>query len=128
MARNRAIVQRMSSRVLLVTDQPVLAVIISLTLNHGTFAVGIASTVSAAARQLDDRRPHLLVLDMDIEAIGGEDLLERLRYDGGGSFAPMPVIALTRRGDLKTKLTAFDRGVDDIITVPFSLEELLPVR
>jgi len=36
-----------------------------------------------------------------------------------------PVLALTRRGDLKTKLRAFDLGVDDIITVPFSPEELL---
>jgi two-component system alkaline phosphatase synthesis response regulator PhoP len=36
-----------------------------------------------------------------------------------------PVIGLTRRGDLKTKLHAFDLGVDDILTVPFSPEELL---
>jgi hypothetical protein len=32
---------------------------------------------------------------------------------------------LTRRGDLQTKLQAFDLGVDDILTVPFSPEELL---
>ena len=37
----------------------------------------------------------------------------------------LPVIALTRRGDLKTKLAAFERGVDDILTVPFSPEELV---
>ena len=37
----------------------------------------------------------------------------------------MPVIALTRRGDLKAKLTAFERGVDDILTVPFSPEEFV---
>ena len=37
----------------------------------------------------------------------------------------VPVIALTRRGDLKTKLEAFERGVDDILTVPFSPEELV---
>ena len=36
-----------------------------------------------------------------------------------------PAIGLTRRGDLKTKLRAFDLGVDDILTVPFSPEELL---
>jgi DNA-binding response OmpR family regulator len=36
-----------------------------------------------------------------------------------------PVLGLTRRGDLKTKLKAFDLGVDDILTVPFSPEELL---
>ena len=37
----------------------------------------------------------------------------------------LPVIALTRRGDLKTKLAVFERGVDDILTVPFSPEELV---
>jgi DNA-binding response OmpR family regulator len=35
------------------------------------------------------------------------------------------VIALTRRGDLKSKLQAFEQGVDDILTVPFSPEELV---
>jgi DNA-binding response OmpR family regulator len=35
------------------------------------------------------------------------------------------VVGLTRRGDLKTKLAAFEQGVDDIMTVPFSPEELL---
>jgi len=37
----------------------------------------------------------------------------------------MPVIVLTRRGDLKTKLAAFEGGVDDILTIPFRPEELL---
>jgi DNA-binding response OmpR family regulator len=35
------------------------------------------------------------------------------------------VIGLTRRGDLQTKLSAFEQGLDDILTVPFSPEELL---
>ena len=37
----------------------------------------------------------------------------------------LPVIGLTRRGDLKTKLTAFETGVDDILSIPFAPEELL---
>src|SRR5688572_5177387 len=37
----------------------------------------------------------------------------------------MPIIALTRRGDLSTKSRAFEQRVDDIMTVPFSPEELL---
>src|SRR6476646_8329778 len=36
-----------------------------------------------------------------------------------------PVLGLTRRGDLKTKLRAFELGVDDILAVPSSPEELL---
>jgi DNA-binding response OmpR family regulator len=39
--------------------------------------------------------------------------------------ATLEVLGLTRRGDLKTKLRAFDLGVDDILAVPFSPEELL---
>ena len=35
------------------------------------------------------------------------------------------MLGLTRRGDLQTKLRAFDLGVDDILTMPFSPEELL---
>lgn len=35
------------------------------------------------------------------------------------------MIALTRRGNLPTKLDAFEAGADDILTVPFAPEELL---
>ncbi len=35
------------------------------------------------------------------------------------------MIALTRQGDLQTKLSAFDRGADEVLLVPFSAEELL---
>jgi DNA-binding response OmpR family regulator len=37
----------------------------------------------------------------------------------------LPTIALTRRGDVKTKLRAFDSGADDLVTIPFSPEELV---
>jgi two-component system alkaline phosphatase synthesis response regulator PhoP len=51
-------------------------------------------------------------------------VLERLGYAAPGGER-IPVLALTRRGDLRTKLAAFERGVDDIVTVPFSPEELV---
>ncbi len=39
--------------------------------------------------------------------------------------ARVPVVALTRRGDIRAKLSAFDRGVDDLLAVPFPPEELV---
>jgi DNA-binding response OmpR family regulator len=70
---------------------------------------------------LADWRPHLVVLDMEI---AGSMILERL---GGPTRQGdrCPVIALTRRGDLKAKLAAFERGVDDLLTIPFSPEEFV---
>ena len=52
-------------------------------------------------------------------------LLRRLGVSNTLAGSVTPVLGLTRRGDLPTKLKAFDLGVDDILTVPFSPEELL---
>jgi two-component system alkaline phosphatase synthesis response regulator PhoP len=109
------------ARALLVIDQPVLADVVKLALNHGHYNTRQAETVAEALSALTDWRPHLAVLDMDIH---GSAILERLA-DATREGGALPVIALTRRGDLKTKLMAFDRGVDDILTVPFSPEELV---
>ena len=65
---------------------------------------------------------HLAVVDMDL-AHG--EMLARLGYTAPPSAARVPVVALTRRGDLKGKLEAFDQGVDDLLSVPFSPEELV---
>jgi DNA-binding response OmpR family regulator len=63
------------------------------------------------------------VIDMDHD--DGAALLQAVGLSRSVSGAVTPVIELTRRGDLRTKLRAFDLGVDDILTVPFSPEELL---
>ena len=54
------------------------------------------------------------------QTVAAADGFEALRLS-----AEINVDGLTRRGDLQTKLRAFDLGVDDILTVPFSPEELL---
>jgi DNA-binding response OmpR family regulator len=111
---------RSPARALLVIDQPVLAEIVKLALNHGSYSTRIAPTLEEAAAALTEWQPHLAILDMDI---AGNVLLERLRP--AQEVRHLPVIALTRRGNLKAKLAAFERGVDDILTVPFSPEEFV---
>jgi DNA-binding response OmpR family regulator len=97
--------------------------LIALTLNHGLFVLRTASDLATAQSVLAEWRPHLAVVDMDhddsaafLQEVGASNALTR---------TTTPVLGLTRRGDLATKLKAFDLGVDDILTVPFSPEELL---
>jgi len=106
---------------LLVIDQRVLADVVILALSHGHYTTRVADTAEQVSTALTDWQPHLVVVDMDMAESG---ILERL---GGAAPAGshLPVIALTRRGDLKSKLAAFERGVDDILTVPFSPEEFV---
>jgi DNA-binding response OmpR family regulator len=110
-----------TARVLLIVDSPVLARVIQLALAHGPYQTQVAATTSAAEAALAAWQPHLLMVDMDL--VNGRRL-DRLN-DEGANGQRLPVVALTRRGDLATKLAAFEQGVDDILTVPFSPEELV---
>ncbi|MBX0328342.1 response regulator transcription factor [Oscillochloris sp. ZM17-4] len=109
------------TRVLLVIDQPLLTQYVSLALNHGIAQTQVALDAVEAQAVLSAWHPHLAVVDMDL-ARGA--ILEQLGYTAP-SAARIPLIALTRRGDLARKLAAFDHSVDDILTVPFSPEELV---
>jgi DNA-binding response OmpR family regulator len=107
------------ARAILVIDQGVLADVVKLALSHSHYTTRVAQTAQEASAALAGWQPHLVVLDMETD---GTRILERLAA-ATPEGSRLPVIALTRRGDLKSKLTAFDLGVDDILTVPFSPEE-----
>jgi DNA-binding response OmpR family regulator len=110
-------------RALVLHDRALVVDLIELTLNHGLFVVRSATSLADADAILTDWRPHLSVVDMDHEDSGA--LLRLLGASNTLTKSLIPVLGLTRRGDLRTKLRAFDLGVDDILTVPFSPEELL---
>jgi DNA-binding response OmpR family regulator len=110
-------------RALVLHDRKLVVDLIELTLNHGLFVVRAASSLAEAELILDQWRPHMALIDMDHD--DSTALLARVRADNALRRGLTPVLGLTRRGDLQTKLKAFDLGVDDILTVPFSPEELL---
>jgi two-component system KDP operon response regulator KdpE len=109
------------TRALLVIEQVVLADIVKLALNHGQYITTVVRTAKETATALSEAPPHLVVLDMDN---AGSSVLARLAEATHERWRAA-VIALTRRGDLKAKLEAFEHGVDDILTVPFSPEEFV---
>jgi len=110
-------------RALVLHDRPLVVDLIELTLNHGLFVVRAASSLAEAEEILARWSPHLGVVDMDHDDSAA--LLRRLGASHAMRRGGTPILGLTRRGDLQTKLEAFDLGVDDILTVPFSPEELL---
>jgi two-component system alkaline phosphatase synthesis response regulator PhoP len=122
-ARSDEVQGQEARRALVLHDRPVVVDLIELTLNHGMFVVRAASDLAEAEAILAELRPHLAVVDMDHD--DSTELLHRLGVTNTLSRSLTPVLGLTRRGDLKTKLRAFDLGVDDILTMPFSPEELL---
>jgi two-component system KDP operon response regulator KdpE len=110
-------------RALVLHDRQLVVDLIQLTLNHGLFVVRPASSLAEAERIMAEWPPHIAVIDMDHDDSG--PLLRLLGASKTLTSSVTPALGLTRRGDLRTKLRAFDLGVDDILTMPFSPEELL---
>lgn len=67
---------RSPARALLVIDQPVLAEVVRLALNHGRYSTRVAQTIDGAVATLAEWQPHLAILDMDI---AGSAILDQLR-------------------------------------------------
>ena len=104
-------------------DRRTVVDLITLTLNHGVFDVRAAGNFAQAKAIMEEWRPNISVVDMDHD--DSSALLKLLGTSNEMQRIGTPVLGLTRMGDLKTKLAAFDLGVDDILTTPFSPEELL---
>ena len=107
-------------RVLLVIEDQALANTIDLTLRHGGYLRRGEASVEGARAAISDWKPHLLILDIDLENGAGIQLIDEARAGD-----PIGVIALTRRSDLRWKLDAFERGADDYIGVPFVPDDLV---
>src|SRR2546428_3301333 len=107
-------------RVLLVMEPP-LASLVTLALSHGRFTVRDVKGVEQARPLLSTWQPHLMIVDLDHDGKGME--LVGIARDGGGGT--VPVITVTQRGDVRSKLEVFERGGDDFVTIPFSPEELV---
>jgi DNA-binding response OmpR family regulator len=70
--------------------------------------------------QVETKEPDLMLLDLLMPKLSGFEVCEYIR-----SFSALPIIVLTACGQVKDKARAFDLGVDDYLTKPFSVIELL---
>ena len=85
------------------------------------FSVVCAADGLAAERLVAQRQFDLILLDLMLPHISGEQLCLKWRQAG----LRMPILMLTAKGQEKEKIAGLDLGADDYITKPFSLEELL---
>lgn len=87
---------------------------------HG-FGVTEAADGLEADRAAVAGRFDLILLDLMLPKISGEQLCRKWRRDG----MQTPIIMLTAKGQEKERISGLNLGADDYITKPFSLEELL---
>ena len=107
-------------RVLLVEDDRKLGPLLARVLTANGYSVALAST-AAEAMACPGSDLDLAVVDWMLPDGEGLDVCTRLRrsdFDG-------PILMLTARGETKDRVHALDLGVDDYLTKPFAMDELL---
>ena len=75
-----------------------------------------------AIRLLNQENPDLILMDLLLPELCGEELLWKIRHE---LRCNVPVLVLTARGALKEKMDMLKAGADDYITKPFEPEEVI---
>ena len=110
----------MSSRILVVDDEPAVNELICDALHLAGFEACSAEHGMDALRILREQRIDLAIIDVNMPIMSGYDLLERMRASG----LQTPVIILTARQEREDPRTSFGLGADDFVRKPFGIEEL----
>ena len=110
-------------RVLIVEDEPAIAELIAVNLQHGGFNPVVAYDSVTAQRELDAELPDVILLDWMLPGQSGISLARQWRKQA--RTKSIPILMLTARGDESDKIAGLDAGADDYITKPFSPQELL---
>jgi two-component system response regulator TtrR len=85
------------------------------------YEVGRAGAAEAGFEAFDRMRPDVVILDLHLPDLGGLEVLERLRSQGGS------VILLTGQGDLETAVRAMQLGAEHFVAKPVDLNHLAAV-
>jgi len=107
--------------ILVVEDEEKILAALKDFLEYHDFKVAVAVDGLEAERTVAKKDFDLILLDLMLPKISGEQLCSKWRRDG----LQTPIIMLTAKGQEKEKVTGLNLGADDYITKPFSLEELL---
>jgi two-component system copper resistance phosphate regulon response regulator CusR len=108
-------------RILLVEDEEKVSRFIARGLLAERFAVDTAKDGHTGLQLATGVQYDLIILDLMLPGIGGTDILRRVRHINPN----VPVLVLTARDALASKVENFEAGADDYLTKPFAFTELL---
>jgi DNA-binding response OmpR family regulator len=107
-------------RVLIAEDDKALGSFLTRGLEADGHRVRLAFDGAAAVEAFREEMPDLTILDLNMPVKDGEQVLAEVR----AMDRELPVLVLTARQEVDTRVRCLDRGADDLMTKPFSLYEL----
>jgi DNA-binding response OmpR family regulator len=106
--------------VLVVDDEVRIRDLVRRSLEHDGHEVLTAGTGGEAVAVVNAARPDLVVLDLRLPDLPGEDVARRIRRT-----SDVPILMLTAKVDERDRIHGLESGADDYVTKPFSSRELV---
>ncbi|HVP31135.1 MAG TPA: response regulator [Myxococcota bacterium] len=113
----------MGTRILVVDDEPDLLELVRFNLTQAGFAVDTATAGREALEKIRRSPPDLVVLDLMLPDLSGNDIARQIRSDP--PLAELPILMLTAKSEEVDRVVGFELGADDYVTKPFSPRELI---
>src|SRR4051794_446276 len=111
-------------RVLIVEDEHDIAGLIKHTLERGgDTEAHVVGSGDAALKAVTERVPDLIILDLNLPAVGGLEVCRILR--SRADVPHVPIIMLTARAGEDDRVSGLEQGADDYVIKPFSVRELV---
>ena len=106
--------------VLVVEDDKPIRNLITTTLKMNDYRFITAVRGNEAIMLSASHKPDIIILDLGLPDIDGVEVIEHIR-----TWSDVPIIIVSARSEERDKITALDKGADDYLTKPFSVDELL---
>src|SRR6266566_8663673 len=112
-----------SAQILVVDDETAVRESLRRALTLDGYEVELAADGAEALYRLDtgDVQPDAIVLDLLMPNVDGLETARRLRGAGNRT----PILMLTARDEVESRVAGLDAGADDYVVKPFALDELL---
>jgi two-component system response regulator MprA len=108
-------------KILVVDDERAVRESLRRALELEGYRVELAEDGEEALQRLGTAPPDAAILDVLMPGIDGLEVCRRLRADGNA----LPVLMLTARAEVDSRVAGLDAGADDYLPKPFALAELL---
>lgn len=106
--------------ILIVDDEPQIRKFLRISLAAHGYRVLDASRGEDAVRKCAAEKPDLVVLDLGLPDIAGQQVIRRIR-----EWSRIPILVLSVRAEETEKVGALEAGANDYVTKPFGIAELI---
>ena len=106
--------------IVIIEDEKNICSFISRILEPEGYRVITSNTGRDGLQHINSNHPDLILLDLMLPGISGEEVLQEIRKQGN-----TPVIILTAKDTIDDKVEVLQSGADDYVTKPFDIKEVL---